>query len=31
MLEMYMDDMIVKSSEDALHTQHLDQVFKRVW
>lgn len=30
MLEMYMDDMIVKSSEDALNTQHLDQVFKRV-
>lgn len=29
-LEVYMDNIIVKSSVDTLHTQHLHQVFERV-
>lgn len=31
MLEVYMDDMIVKSSANTLYPQYLGWVFKRVW
>lgn len=30
MLELYMDDMILKSSQEELHTHHLQQMFKMV-
>lgn len=30
MMEVYIDDMIVKSSADTLHTQYVQRVFKRV-
>lgn len=30
-LEVYMDDMIVKSSEYELHDPHLNRIFQRVW
>lgn len=30
MLEVYMDDIIVKSCMEELHTQHLQRVFKKV-
>lgn len=30
MLEVYINDMIVKSNQEECHDQHLSRVFKRV-
>lgn len=30
-MEVCVDDMIVKSNEEELHNQHLARVFQRVW
>jgi hypothetical protein len=30
MLEVYMDDMIVKSAEETSHSSHLEAIFKRI-
>jgi len=30
-LEVYMDDMIVKSEQEVGHTAHLKRVFKQTW